>query len=329
MSNLSATSKFKNKTKHVKGQPCSSHNKAVQQVVAEEENEQSESIQPSAAKEITIKETDAHSEKEQGDKGQASFGAMLQQARLNQQLSLDDASAELFILPRHLQALEEEQFDDLPQAAFARGFAINYAKFLGLDSVQVASLFDAAYPKTRHHSVDNVVTPLRTMGTGSPSLNNRVRLNPLLIIAVAALIILIIFLARLVSNARQEPEAARPLVEDLTTQAQEQGAAINSDANGLIASGSIVDTMVGSTALEIILTDTTTVNIYDATGNRLITGSQSRGNYKLTGTPPFKVDIGNVDNVSLLLNQEPVSLMDYATNTEVGAKKQARFELTL
>lgn len=327
MSNLSATSKSKNKTKRVKGQPRSSHDEAVQQVVAEEENEQSESIQPSAAKEITIKETDAHSEKEQGDKGQASFGAMLQQARLNQQLSLDDASAELFILPRHLQALEEEQFDDLPQAAFARGFAINYAKFLGLDSVQVASLFDAAYPKTRHHSVDNVVTPLRTMGTGSPSLNNRVRLNPLLIIAVAALIILIIFLARLVSNARQEPEAARPLVEDLTTQAQ--GAAINSDANGLIASGSIAGNMVGSTALEIILTDTTTVNIYDATGNRLITGSQSRGNYKLTGTPPFKVDIGNVDNVSLLLNQEPVSLMDYATNTEVGAKKQARFELTL
>ena len=59
---------------------------------------------------------------------QGSFGAMLQQARKAKQVSLDDAANELFILKRHLQALENEDFSDLPQVAFARGFAINYAK---------------------------------------------------------------------------------------------------------------------------------------------------------------------------------------------------------
>ena len=112
-------------------------------------------------------------------------------------------------------------------------------------------------------------------------------------------------------------------------QAQEQGAAVNMDANGLSTSGSTVGNTVGSTALEIILTDTTAVNISDATGSSLITGSQTRGNYKLVGTPPFKIDIDNIDNVSLLLNQEPVSLSDYAIESEAGAEKQVRFELTI
>ena len=294
MSDLPATNKSKNKAKRIVGQ------------------------------ENTAKKDESQNEV------QPSFGATLQQARLNQQLRLEDISAELFILQRHLQALEEEQFDALPQVAFARGFAINYAKFLGLDSAQVAKLFDAAYPKAlMQQSVAKVATPLQTMGTLPPNSNNRVRLNPLLIIAVAALVILVIFLSRMVSNARQEPEAVRPLAEDLTAQAQEQGAAVSMDANGLSTSDPIVGNTVGSTALEIILTDTTTVNITDATGSNLITGSQTRGNYKLIGTPPFKVDIDNIDNVSLLLNQEPVSLLDYATESEVGAEKQVRFDLTL
>ena len=60
---------------------------------------------------------------------QGSFGAMLQQARKTKQVSLEEAAAELFILKRHLQALENENFADLPQAAFARGFAIGRSCF--------------------------------------------------------------------------------------------------------------------------------------------------------------------------------------------------------
>ena len=274
------------------------------------------------------------------DEVKLSFGAMLQQARLKQKLRLEDISAELFILQRHLQALEEEQFDALPQAAFARGFAINYAKFLGLDSAQVGNLFDAAYPEAlMHRSAASMTTPLQPMGPSSSNLNNRVRLNPLLIIAVAALIVLVIFLSRMVINARQEPEPAQPLAEDLTAQAQEQGAAVSTDANGISASGSSLSAgsdisgsnsnTVGSTSLEVILTDATMINITDATGNRLMTGSQTRGNYQLAGMPPFKIDIDNIDNVSLLVNQEAVSLSDYVTESDIDTGKPVKFELTL
>jgi len=256
---------------------------------------------------------------------QGSFGAVLQQARKNKQVTLEAAAAELFILKRHLEALESENFAELPQAAFARGFAINYAKYLGLDSAKIASSFDAAYPnELKAKSASNIDTPLRPMGTLQRDTHNRIRFNPLLIIGVIGLIILAVFLFRMVSNASkentQEPVSA---VEDMSAIEQAQGAAINSDASGVGASGSALNLGDAATTatLNLILTSDAVVSITDASGNSLINGSQSAGNYDLSGMPPFNVQIDNIDNVSLMLNQQAVALDTYATD------KQATFEL--
>ena len=257
---------------------------------------------------------------------QGSFGAMLQQARKNKQLSLEDAAAELFILKRHLQALENENFSEMPQAAFARGFAINYAKFLGLDPVKIASSFDAAYPtELKSRSSNNIESPLRPMGTLQRDTHNRIRFNPLLIIAVIGVIILAIFLFRMVTNASKENnEQPVNTSEDISTIEQAQGAAINSDTNGVSASGSALnlggESMAAAT-LDVKLTDAAVVVITDASGSNLMNGSQTAGDYKLSGMPPFNVQIDNVKNVSLMLNQEVVALDSYATGT------QASFEL--
>ena len=257
---------------------------------------------------------------------QGSFGAMLQQARKNKQLSLEDAAAELFILKRHLQALENENFSEMPQAAFARGFVINYAKFLGLDPVKIASSFDAAYPtELKSRSSNNIESPLRPMGTLQRDTHNRIRFNPLLIVAVIGVIILAIFLFRMVTNASKENnEQPVNTSEDISAIEQAQGAAINSDTNGVSASGSALNLGGESTAaatLDVKLTDATVVVITDASGSNLMNGSQTAGDYKLSGMPPFNVQIDNVKNVSLMLNQEAVALDSYATGT------QASFEL--
>ena len=258
---------------------------------------------------------------------QGSFGAMLQQARKTKQVSLEEAAAELFILKRHLQALENENFADLPQAAFARGFAINYAKFLGLDPTKVASSFDAAYPnELKARAPQNIESPLRPMGTLQRDTHNRIRFNPLLIIAVIGVIILAIFLFRMVSNASKDNnEQPVTTSEDISALEQAQGAAIDTDANGVGASGSALnlggDASMAPATLDVKLTDAAVVTITDATGNSLIAGSQTAGNYQLSGMPPFNVQIDNVKNVSLMLNQEAVALDSYATGT------QASFEL--
>ncbi|WP_201526802.1 helix-turn-helix domain-containing protein [Psychrobacter frigidicola] len=267
---------------------------------------------------------------EQPAKAQQSFGAMLQHARQSKKLSLEEASSELFILKRHLQALEDESFDDLPQAAFARGFAINYAKFLDLDAAQVATSFDATYPEAlKLRAASNSELPLRPMGTLQRDSQSRIRFNPLLIVAVIALIVLVIFLFRMVSNASKNDQATSPVTDELTATEQAQGAAINTQSNEIGASGSALNLggdsdnqSLGYASLQVILTDTAIINITDASGNSLMSGSQTRGDYKLTGMPPFNIEIDNVDNVRLLLNQETVVLDQYATG------KRASFELS-
>ena len=256
---------------------------------------------------------------------QGSFGAMLQHARKNKQVSLDEAAAELFILKRHLQALENENFSDLPQAAFARGFAINYAKYLGLDPIKIASSFDTAYPHDlKAQSLKNTDTPLRPMGTLQRDTHNRIRFNPLLIIAVIGVIILAIFLFRMVSSASKEnTEEPISTVEDISAIEQAQGAAID-DTNSIGSSGSALNLggAASEASLDVKLTDTATVSITDASGSNLMSGAQTSGDYKLSGVPPFDVQIDNIDNVSLMLNQEAVALDTYATD------KKAIFELT-
>ncbi|MGO1781229.1 MAG: helix-turn-helix domain-containing protein [Moraxellaceae bacterium] len=252
---------------------------------------------------------------------QGSFGAMLQQARKTKKISLEEAAAELFILKRHLQALENENFSEMPQVAFARGFAINYAKFLDLDPVRVANSFDAAYPsELKSQSANNIETPLRPMGTLQRDTRNRIRFNPLLIVAVIGVIILAIFLFRMVTSASQEnTQTSVTAVEDISEIEQAQGAAIDSSVG---ASGSALSLGGDSAAiLDVSLTGDAVVVITDASGSTLMNGAQTQGDYSLSGMPPFNIQIDNVDNVNLMLNQEAVALDAYATDN------QASFEL--
>ena len=256
---------------------------------------------------------------------QGSFGAMLQNARKTKQVSLETAASELFILKRHLQALEDEDFAKLPQAAFARGFAINYAKFLGLDPVQVANGFDNAYPnELKPRTMGNTESPLRPMGTLQRDDRIRIRFNPLLIIAVIALIILAVFLFRMVNNATQNTEEVTPISDDITLSEQVQGAAIGEIDTSVGASGSALNIggeAAATTALQFKLSDAASVGVVDATGSSLISGEQAKGNYQLSGVPPFNIVIDNIDNVELTMNQQPVALEQYATG------KQASFAL--
>ncbi len=49
----------------------------------------------------------------------------------------------------YLRAIESNDFDALPAAVYVRGFVVEYAKALGLDSTQVATSFMALYERYR------------------------------------------------------------------------------------------------------------------------------------------------------------------------------------
>lgn len=79
-------------------------------------------------------------------------GSRLKQAREAKGLTVDTVSTELCILKRHIEAIERDDFDSLPQMAFTRGFILSYAKYLKLNSEGILQDFEDMYPKNQ---VDN------------------------------------------------------------------------------------------------------------------------------------------------------------------------------
>ena len=74
-----------------------------------------------------------------------SLGAMLREARNQLGMSIADVAAQTKFAPRQIEALEADDFKNLPEAAFLRGFVRSYAKILNLDA---ETLF-AALPQTK------------------------------------------------------------------------------------------------------------------------------------------------------------------------------------
>ena len=59
---------------------------------------------------------------------------MLRNARMARNLSVDDVSRQLRISGQQVEAIEKEDFDQLPGRTFVRGFVRNYASLLQLDA---------------------------------------------------------------------------------------------------------------------------------------------------------------------------------------------------
>jgi cytoskeleton protein RodZ len=101
-----------------------------------------------------------------------SLGNMLREAREKLGLSVGDVAGQIKFAPRQIEALEAEDFKNLPEAAFLRGFVRSYAKILRLDAetllasmpqgkTAVAELIpasvDVAFPDTQSARQQNLI----------------------------------------------------------------------------------------------------------------------------------------------------------------------------
>jgi len=74
----------------------------------------------------------------------SSVGETLRRERLRKELSLEQISRETKISTRLLDAIEKDQYDRLPGGVFAKSFARQYARFLGLDEAELAAEVERA-----------------------------------------------------------------------------------------------------------------------------------------------------------------------------------------
>src|SRR5258708_1756797 len=113
------------------------------------------------------------------------FGERLRRERELRGITLDEISGSTKISKRHLQALEEEDFDALPGGIFNKGFVRAYARYVGIDEEQAVTDYIAA---------DNEQEPAEArfpLEVHKPvNLNPRRSYAPIILALVALLILL-------------------------------------------------------------------------------------------------------------------------------------------
>jgi cytoskeleton protein RodZ len=77
------------------------------------------------------------------------IGDALREARTRRQPTLRDAQEATRIRLKHLAALEDERFDELPEEVYVKGFLRAYADYLGLDGELFVAEFNSRLDANR------------------------------------------------------------------------------------------------------------------------------------------------------------------------------------
>ena len=96
------------------------------------------------------------------------FGSHLKHEREMRGISLEEIAASTKIQIQYLQALENNQFDELPGEIFVKGFIRSYGKTIGCNAEDLISAYDEAMGPRRVDTAENeqdVEDPHRTPGS--------------------------------------------------------------------------------------------------------------------------------------------------------------------
>lgn len=87
------------------------------------------------------------------------FGDRLKREREMRGVSLDEVAAATRIAPKYLEALENDQWDQLPGGVFNRGFIRSVARFLGLNVDNLVAEYDLVTQGQRQPGTPPVLPP--------------------------------------------------------------------------------------------------------------------------------------------------------------------------
>ena len=237
-------------------------------------------------------------------------GARLRAARDAMRVDLPHIAAETRIPLRHLQSIEDNQFEDLPSRAYAIGFSRSFAKAVGLDPAEItdlvrAELSDGSMRRT---------TPTSSMEPGDPA-----RLPSLGLTWAAAAAVLILAIGafafyRTYFGAGAEP--GLPLASEPAATVAAPVEAAPSPAIALAASGPVVLTATQ---------DGIWVRLFEDGGERLAERTLARGEsieVPTTARDP-RINTGRPDALTVTIGGQPVAPLSDRPQTVSGAQVSA------
>ena len=165
--------------------------------------------------------------------GDAKIGPVLEKARNERGLTLEEAEHATKIRKRYLEGLEREDYGVLPDAVYAQGFLKTYANYLGLDGEGLArELRDRRRPRRERAVTYDYGTP-RTSEFDKPLVSpgqfGRKGRGGISAATILTLLVALLALAAVVASLYYVGRGAQSTGQDLPSQA---GVANHQDANG-------------------------------------------------------------------------------------------------
>lgn len=259
-------------------------------------------------------------------------GERCKKAREEQGMSLADVANSLHLSLSYLQALEADDYDRLPEAAFVKGYLKNYARLLGLPADDLANMFQQILNEDNSSAEHDKQETPRKRG---------VSLVPwvLVVLAVGALAA---WQLRSPADNDDEPAAdysapateadetpiqpdavpadsedndatvlaLSPDAENTDTAEDENLAAPDENAQSAESALAVVEPVDAEKQLRMTFAANCWVQVSDATGETLRQGEQRAGStLTLSGVAPLQLRIGDAGAVSAItLDGEAVAL---------------------
>ncbi len=244
-------------------------------------------------------------------------GERLKQVRLAQRRELEDISAQLNLPLPVLLALENDDYQALPQAAFIRGHIRNYAKVLGIDGQPLVTRFSDIYTQDTGLSdqqtfANSPLKPLARLNRArSPRSFAWLRWVLIACIAAALAYAAYYFIHDWRSKRQTVPAVQTDgFVPELAPESLPAPLGVKSKMNSESTSATSQDQLV------LDLSKDTILQVRDSMGKTLVDGTQKAGTpVHVSGISPFALTLPDAVAVKRLsLNGEVVDLKPYIVN---------------
>lgn len=256
---------------------------------------------------------------------QSTVGQLLNEARVAQGVTVEDAAVRLRLMNRQIEAMEADDFESLGQPVFARGFVRNYARLLGLAPEPLLERMVGA--PAEPEPITHAEAPMPRSWMTSPWL---ILLLLGMLVLVAAPVGLYLWLNSEVEEGGDAPfpvvqtqpapldapavAMPAPMTEASPESAQEAAAPAGEAAQP----GEGADTVESAQpaakdgVVRLEFGDESWVEIKDASGRMLHRQLNPAGSgAEIRGQPPFSMVIGNAAAARMTYNGRPIDLKPF------------------
>ena len=279
------------------------------------------------------------------------LGAVLREKRVAMGLSVADVSAQIRLAPRQIEALEADDFGNLPELPFVRGFVRSYAKLLQLDERPLLAMLPDPHPVHERIEPVSVGVPFDVKQLSKQQ--NKIWLAASAGVAVVALAFAGWHFSTPKKSSVEKVETSSVLEMAVVLPEQTfavsavtpaDGADVHPDeepvkpnaataakpalkpelapVQSAIPATRVIDAPVTeATKLRVVFDGESWSEIKDATGRILLSQVNAPGSeLNLNGKAPYELVIGNARTVHLYRRGKPVDLTRYINKTSEVAR---------